>query len=487
MRILITGGTGLIGKSAQAHLTAQGHAVRILSRHAADHAAADVDTWAADVTDPDKLTGAATDCDVVLHIAGIAVEAPPELTFERVNVEGTQNMVSEAARAGVRRFVYVSSLGADHGSSEYHASKRAGEAAARSFPGECVIARPGGVYGPGHGVIARLVNMTRALPVLPVIDDGDQKVQPVWHDDVGRALAQACVGAAPAAVLELAGPDVLTLNQLFDLFDELTNRAPRRVSVPSGLLGMVSRFTDKAGIDIGVTPDVLQMLLDGNYIRDGNPNGLTLLGVEPTPLREGLTRLLNELPEQGIADGFGKAQHRRVRVAVTEARLDRDQLFRKFVDEWQHFLAVDTDVEAVTSTQLCEGAVLSLALPLRGNISVRVLECARGAITLAALDGHPLAGIVRFTFDGADRDIVFEVNVYDRPASLIDTVGMALGGSYAQRQAWQETARRVAEAAGGHVVGDVEHEVHDMTDEEVAATTERVADLTDPGNRGRSA
>src|ERR1051325_1991643 len=110
MKILVTGGTGVIGRGVIPALLKSGNEVRLLSRHAE----ADAKEWPrdriqpfeADVTDPASLRGAAEGCDVVVHITGIVEEAPPEITFERVNVQGTRNILNAAAEGGVRRFVY---------------------------------------------------------------------------------------------------------------------------------------------------------------------------------------------------------------------------------------------------------------------------------------------------------------------------------------------------------------------------------------------
>ena len=92
------------------------------------------------------MRGAADGCDAVLHIAGIVEESPPAVTFESVNVAGTANIVAEAERAGVKRFVFISSLGALEGESEYHSSKREDERIA-NVRGQWIICRPGNVYG----------------------------------------------------------------------------------------------------------------------------------------------------------------------------------------------------------------------------------------------------------------------------------------------------------------------------------------------------
>src|SRR5262245_6581810 len=114
MQILVTGGSGVVGVGTVTELVRRGHKVRLLARHARDDARQwprGVTPHEGDVTDPASIAGAADGCDAVLHVAGIVDESPPDVTFEHVNVGGTRNMLAEAQRAGVRRFVYLSSLG----------------------------------------------------------------------------------------------------------------------------------------------------------------------------------------------------------------------------------------------------------------------------------------------------------------------------------------------------------------------------------------
>ena len=123
MHVMITGGSGVIGAGLIPELLARGHQVRLLAR-GADLAAREwpegVTAFAADVTEAEQLKGAADGCDAVVHVTGIVAETLPDLTFERVNVAGTANVLSEASRAGRPAFVYISSLGAERGASEYH-------------------------------------------------------------------------------------------------------------------------------------------------------------------------------------------------------------------------------------------------------------------------------------------------------------------------------------------------------------------------------
>src|SRR5919199_879934 len=194
MKVLVTGGTGVVGAGAVTALRRHGHEVRLVSRHAEHDARRwpdGVEPWPGDVAEGETIAGAADACDAVLHLVAVVDEVPPDITFDRINVRGTRNMVREAERGGVPKFVFVSSLGCQRGSSPYHQSKRAGEKIVRGFDGDWVIVRPGSVYGPGDEQISLLLRMVRTLPVIPVIGGGDARFQPIYAGDLGKALAMA--------------------------------------------------------------------------------------------------------------------------------------------------------------------------------------------------------------------------------------------------------------------------------------------------------
>ena len=470
MRILITGGTGLIGNAAVETLKSRGHQLRILSRNASQEEPADgIEYWPASVTDVEALAGAAAQCDVVLHIAGIVAETPPDLTFQSVNIDGTRNIVREADINGVRRFVYVSSFGADTGTSDYHKSKKEAENIARTFPREVVIARPGNVYGPGDEVISALVKMVRALPAVPVIDGGDQEFQPVWHEDMGEALANIIEADRPAnEPLALLGPDAVTVNRLLDIMGEITGQQPTRIPLPAGIAGLAARFAAQVGIDIPLKPDVLQMLLDGNSLRPGESNALSAYVERPTHITTGMRRLLESMPEQEIEDGYGTPLHRHFSADIVNAKYSAEELFTMFCADYDRFLPVERADQQGNPRQCIEGETIALSLPLRGDISVRVEEAINNAVTLVTVDGHPLAGFVRFTWIPTNDGFRFEVNVYDRPATLIDTIGMAMGGSIAQRATWMRAVENMIEMSGGEAPEGPQHKTSKMSEEDVA-------------------
>jgi uncharacterized protein YbjT (DUF2867 family) len=489
VRILVTGGTGVVGRAAIAELLSRGHSVRLLSRGAEDDAGSwsgDVEPWAGDVGDAERVRGAADGCDAVVHIVGIVEESPPELTYERINVDGTRHVVDECRRAGVSRLVFISSLGAERGESDYHRSKVAAEEIVRRFNGRWTILRTGAVVGPGDETVSVLLRMVRILPAVPIIEGGDQPFQPVWHEDLAWAIAE-CVERDDVAgeTLRIAGDEVLTVNELLDLFSSVTDRSPLRVPLPSILARLGTSIASAVGIETPVSAATVQMLLEGNTIRDGEENDLTgRLGFKPDSMRTRLVQLVDEAPEQTPDEGVGKLQRRRFQIDFTGSRFNARALMQEFRDHFSGIVPFEAAAEPGSPTSIEDHATLTLELPARGHVQVRAEQLEETTLTLATLEGHPLAGIVRFSFiDLAPGSIRFTIDVVERPASRLDQLSMALVGSAAQKRTWQDTAENVCAHAGGSSEEGVTEESWSLEDAEAEPLEDWIRDMVQQRER----
>jgi nucleoside-diphosphate-sugar epimerase len=252
--LFLTGASGFIGRFVLNFVARRGHNVVVLRRTppSADRSAAEsaTTTVPGDLLDPSSYADALHGIDTVVHLAAATGNAARDV-HHRVNAEATAQLLDASARAGVRRFLFVSSIAvcfADAPHYHYAASKRAAERAVRESGLRYTILRPTIVLGPDSPIGRRFRSLAQ-LPVIPIFGDGRVRMQPVDVRDVA-----ALIGAVIASdwfendTVEVGGPDELTLEDLLSrLHRKLRDRPPRTIHLPLGpirsALGLLERMS----------------------------------------------------------------------------------------------------------------------------------------------------------------------------------------------------------------------------------------------------
>jgi len=295
-RVFITGGTGFVGRAVIQALRAEGYAVRCLVRRGSEpdlRGFGAIERVEGDVMARQTLDDGLAGCDAVVHLVGIIRERPAiGSTFERVHVQGTQNVLGAAAAAGVRRYLHMSALGTRAGArSRYHRTKWAAEEAVRSSPLPWTIFRPSIIYGPGDEFVTMLRGMIEGLPVVPVIGSGRQRLQPVPIAQVAQGFARALtLEATVKHTYDVGGPDAVSMVELLDMIAAALGRRRRlKVHVPIGLVRPVTQLLHRLP-GYPLTPDQLLMLEEDNTC---DPSAFfSTFGLTPVPLAAGLRALL---------------------------------------------------------------------------------------------------------------------------------------------------------------------------------------------------
>ena len=380
------------------------------------------------------------------------------------------------------RFIFVSSLGAREGKSGYHVSKREAEALVRRFRGQWVITRPGNVYGPGDEQISLLLRMVRSpSPMIPKIGDGDQPIQPVWGEDVAIALANVVERTdLGGRELDIAGPELTSQNDLIARLARITGREAHGVSVPDFLATLGARVVSLVGWDMSFNEQQVTMLHEGNAIAPGGINALdTILGVTPTSLDEGLRRLANQQPEQLPADGIGTLKRKRFWADIASCAHDAQALFALFRTQFNDVtpVFVEATPEPGSTDLIEEGESITLSLPMRGHVQVRVAELERTHATLLTLEGHPLAGAVRVRCEHAGGMVRFQVEVYDRPANMLDLIAMRALGDRLQHHTWEQVVEAMIERSGGTAPAGVQHDSESLDEVEAKRIEDWLAEI----------
>jgi NADH dehydrogenase len=219
MNIAITGGTGFVGSHLAESLTARGHNVILIARGLDKHNqsiyhADRVQLRPIGTSDEESLYGTFQGCDVVAHCAGINRELKAR-DFERIHVQGTQNVVNAAKRANVKRLVMISFYRArpDCGSA-YHESKFAAEEIVRNSDLDYTVIKAGMIYGTGDHMLDHLSHVFHTLPLFALVGFRDQWAAPLAIEDVVRIMEAALVeGRLSRQTVAILGPERMTLGE----------------------------------------------------------------------------------------------------------------------------------------------------------------------------------------------------------------------------------------------------------------------------------
>jgi hypothetical protein len=418
MRVLVTGGNTALRKSLAQALVHRSHEV---------HAVADAGRDA-----PSRAP----------YDAAIAVDpgvAPPSGDgFRLAPLSGTWRAIHDA---GIRRLIRVRTLASRESSGQDGA------------PAASVMVRVAPVYGIGGDPVTSLLVTMRSLPAVPVLHSR-HPVRPLWHEDLSAVVAESLpMEVRPAPwTFDLVGPDSVTHEELYDRIAGLIARRPTRIPVPDLLASYASKLRDALRLPMAFDASYVSFLEHGSgeAASPFDNSAFGVFGVRPTALDAGLRKLVNSLTELTPSDGVGSVQVKKFSAVIRDSAVGAAELMRLVRLRFKDVMPVPVGVEPASgNVELLEGSVVTLGLPGRGHVQVRVEEVSDHHVVLATLQGHVLAGVVRFCVQEERKAIRFEIITCDAAANAFDWLTLTLGGARVQDANWMTLIRNVAALAGG--------------------------------------
>lgn len=297
MRILITGATGFIGSHLARALSEQGHEILACIRHPAEARRRWPEMTAIQADFSSDHTQAAwlprlQGVDLVINAVGIISESSDQ-TFDALHSRAPIALFQACESAGVKRVLQISALGADESAfSHYHLSKRAADRFLRERELDWAILMPSIVYGPGAKSMA-LFKAVAALPLIPLIENCEQPIQPIHIEDMTRAVLELVDSAAPLRTeIEMVGPEPVTMKILYQKLRHWLGLGPARFfSAPYRLALLGARWVGVLG-NTPINEEAIQMLRKGNT---GNVGAfVTRFGFQP----RGIEAALADTPAQ---------------------------------------------------------------------------------------------------------------------------------------------------------------------------------------------
>ncbi len=243
MKIVVVGGTGFLGRHITRALIEGGHEVSVLTRHPGRveqiRETARARAVRGDATDPATLRGRLDGMQAVVGVFQFPnhpVEVPRKgLTYDNFDRRGTENLLAEAAGAGVESYVYLSGAGADIASDKsWYRAKGYAERAVKTSGLRYAIVRPSWAYGPEDRALNRLAAIARYSPLVPRLGLKSQHIQPVSADDIALAVQRIFErDDAWNKTYEIGGPEIMTMEEVLATMLEVLGKRRAVVPVPA--------------------------------------------------------------------------------------------------------------------------------------------------------------------------------------------------------------------------------------------------------------
>ncbi|MBN2825358.1 MAG: NAD-dependent epimerase/dehydratase family protein [Campylobacterales bacterium] len=247
MKILVLGASGFIGRHIVEGLGGDGY--EVVGKWYDFLQESCVEEWKS------RVKG----FDVVINAVGIIAESQNK-TFQALHTDTPKAIFQACSEAGVKRVIQISALGAEEGAvTLYHQSKKAADDYLKSLDISYAILKPSIVYGE-EGKSTALFKALANLPFLPIIDDGTQKLQPIYIDDLVAAVLKVLQSDSKQIELNLVGKEPLTYQELLKKFRAWLGKKPTKsIKIPAAL-AIFGKVLDEPTI----SKDNLTMLRQGN-------------------------------------------------------------------------------------------------------------------------------------------------------------------------------------------------------------------------------
>lgn len=257
MTIALTGASGFVGRHVLTHLVAADHQIRTLLRDPSRLTVkpGGLHVVKGDLFDPKALDELVSSADAVIHLVGVIMQRPGSgQTFERVHVQGVQNLLAAAGRGGVKRFIHMSALGSrPNAVSQYHRTKWLGEQAVRKSGVDYTIFRPSVIHGP-DGEFMQMVRdfwTKLAPPFVPYFGagllgtGGAGRIAPVWVEDAARCFVAALTNDLSInETYPMGGPNAYTWPDFYQTVKQHLPRARNKktLAVPVWKAKLMARL-----------------------------------------------------------------------------------------------------------------------------------------------------------------------------------------------------------------------------------------------------
>jgi uncharacterized protein YbjT (DUF2867 family) len=295
--VTVFGGTGFLGRRIVRHLRLRDFCVRVASRHPdRSHTLLrsddpDLRSIKVDVHDERSIADALAGAYGAVNAVSLYVEQERE-TFHSVHVKSAQRVAAQAQRAGVKRLIHVSGIGADPRSQSLYIRKRGeGELAVRAAFADALLIRPAVMFGPDDAFLTTILKLLGRLPIYPMFGRGLTRLQPAYVEDVADAVARALQRTEMHAItFECGGPRVYSYAELLRAIAHDAGIKPILIPIPFAAWHALAWFSELLPRPL-VSRNQLELMQIDTVASPQMP-GFGELGILPHSIEEILQEIL---------------------------------------------------------------------------------------------------------------------------------------------------------------------------------------------------
>ena len=294
--VTIFGGSGFLGRYLVRQLACKGYFVRVITRNPNEALflkvygkVGQIQLLSGDIQEEHKLQDYIRESDCVINCVATFFETRSQ-SFNNLHVNAARNLAREAKKQGVNQFIHISSLGASSKSSSLLLkSKGAGEEATLDCFPDANIVRPSLIFGNEDTFFNRFAKLSSISPFIPVVGSST-KFQPVYVDDVAKAVTLLVETDQRKRYLELGGDEIYTFKELIDILLSEIKRKRIVLNIPFLPARLIAATNDFFRLISGdIMPAFLTLAqvksLENDNLVDLKSEKFSDLGIVPKKLR----------------------------------------------------------------------------------------------------------------------------------------------------------------------------------------------------------
>ena len=239
-RILVIGGNGYIGRELVKKLKLNNFEVTVLLRK--NIPGYESKNIVGDLLDKECLLKNLRNFDLVVNLASI-IRTVRKSRYQE-NVIGLQNVIDAMSANSIKRIIYLSTQNVNLADKGYYAASKAlGEKILKKANLDHVIIRPSLVYGiDKQNDFYRLINLINKWRLAPIIGSGENKMQPLFKDDLINFIILAVKNFNKNQIIEVNGKDTVSMNQIISYISRSLKVAPIKIHAPLAILRIFRKF-----------------------------------------------------------------------------------------------------------------------------------------------------------------------------------------------------------------------------------------------------